>query len=148
MSAATAAAAIAENFRKYLIACEYLQIDPAKIYDVDFIRKRIETVRIQWDKTYEYNQIKKLNKILKWFEKNYVRLVKRGFFGYNFANKCEKLVSKGKLILHEGSVRETYVRGDLSQTNYDYYSRNDKKIALIVIAVFLIFILLIVLLSS
>jgi hypothetical protein len=142
-AASTAAiiAANAESFKKYLITCEYLQIDPTKVYDLDFIKTRIETVRVHWTKSDEIKQVAKLNKSLKWFEKNYLRLAKKGFWSYGFANQCEKHIQKGRLKIHEGSVNDTYILSKLTQNNYDFYSRNDKKHAFIVLGIFLIIIL-------
>ena len=136
IAAAAGAGAVvaAENSeKKYLIACEYLQINPAKVYDLEFIKERIEMVCAHWSKSDEIKQVEKLNKTLKWFEKNYIRLATKGFSNQDFANKFEKLANKGKLIIHEGSVNETYVKCDLCQKNYDFYSR--KKSAIFVISV-------------
>jgi len=136
---AGAAAAIiairAEKFKKYLIACEYLQIDPAKVFELNFIKTRIENVRSHWNDFGEIEELKKLNKNLKWLENNYFKVTKEGFSIYKFAKECDKLVRKGKLKIHEGSVNETYVKCELSQKNYDFYSRNLKRNALIVISV-------------
>ena len=140
---ATTAIAVREaNFRKYLIACEYLQIDPGKVHESDFIKTRIETVRSQWGEPSEIEKLKKLNKSLKWLEKKYFKVTKKRF--YNFAKRCDKLVHKEKLKIHDGSINETYVKCDLSQKNYDFYSRNVKKRAFIIIGVVLVIILLIV----
>ena len=132
----------AENFKKYLIACEYLQIDPAKVYDLDFLITRIEIVRTHWSKSDEIKQVKKLYKRLKWFEKKYLRLVKKGFGNYNFANECEIVVNKGKIKIHEGTVNDTYVKCELSQKNYDFYLRYVKKLVFIVFGVLLVIILI------
>jgi len=147
-AAAVLIAIIRENFRKYLITCEYLQIDPCKVHDLDFIRARIETVRSHWTESEDVIQTKKLEKSLKWFEKNYNKLAKRGFRSLNFASKCEKLVKKGSLIIHEGTVNDIYVKCDLSKKNYDSYHKRrvtakDKKRVLIVVGIiFLIVIFL------
>ena len=125
----------AAKFKKYLIACEYLQIEPAKVYGLDFIKTRIENVRSHWNELDEVKELKKLNKRLKWLEKNYFRVTKEGFSIYKFAKKCDKFVHNGKLKIHEGSVNETYVKCELSQKNYDFYSKNKKRRALIVIGV-------------
>ena len=129
-------------FKKYLLACEYLQIEPAKVYESDFIKTRIEIVRSQWSELDGFEEFKKLNKSLKWFEKHYYKMTKNGFSIFKFAKTCDKLVHKGKLIIHEGSVNESYVKCKLSQNNYDSYSRHVKRNAIIVIGVVLIFILL------
>jgi len=135
-SAITVATGHAEASEKlYLVACEYLQIDPAKVYDLDVIKKRIVFVRTQWTESDGIKQVKKLIKTLKWFEKNYIRLATKGYLNHNFANKFEKLVNKGKLTIHEGSVNETYVKCELCQKNYEYYSKSPKKRAILVICV-------------
>ena len=130
------------QFKKYLLSCEYLQIDPAKVYDLDFIKNRIEILRSHW---IELNEIEKLNENLKWFEKNYLRLTKKGFRNYNFASRCEKLVTKGKLRVDEISVSDVYVKRELSQKNYDFYSRNKRKRAPVVFAILLVIIILLTL---
>jgi hypothetical protein len=132
---ATAVAVVVESMsvKNYLIACEYLQIDPAKVFDLDFIKARIEIVCAHWSKSDEVKQVEKLNKTLKWFEKNYVKLAMKGFSNQNYSNKFEKLANKGELIIHEGSVNETYVKGELCQTNYDFYSGKVKRQAYILI---------------
>jgi len=119
--------------KKYLIACEYLQIDPAKVYDLEFIKKRIEFVRVQWSVSDGIENVEKLNKTLQWFEKDYISLTKKGFFNQDYANKFEKLVTKGKLKIHEGSVNETYAKCDLCQKNYEYYSRKNRAVYVICI---------------
>ena len=62
-AAAPAVAIVAESMseKKYLIACEYLQINPTKVYDFDFIKARIELVCTHWSKS---NEMKKLDKTL------------------------------------------------------------------------------------
>jgi len=35
-------------FRNYLISCEYMQIDPSKVHDLESIRQRTEYVISQW----------------------------------------------------------------------------------------------------
>ena len=126
-AAAPAVAIVAEAMseKKYLIACEYLQIDPAKVYDLDFIKARIEIACAHWSKS---DEMKKLNKTLQWFEKNYISLTKKGFLNQDYANKFEKLANKGKLKIHEGSVNETYAKCDLCQKNYEYYSRKKRTL--------------------
>ena len=145
---AAVAAARAINFKKYLIACEYLQIDPAKACELDFIKTRIEIVRSHWNESNKVEDLKKLNKSLKWLEKKYVRVTKKGFTIYNFTKKCDKLVRKGKLIIHEGSVNETYVKCELSQKNYDFYSKNKKRNAFIILGVMLVIILLTIIVTN
>ena len=150
-SSSSAVAAIiavrAVKFKKYLIACEYLQIDPAKVYELDFIKTRIEIVRSYWSELSEIENIKKLNKSLKWLEKNYNRITRKGFSIYKFAEKCDKLVHKGKLKIHEETVNETYVKCELSKKNYDFYSIYKKRNALIVIGIMLVIMLLMIVLN-
>ena len=38
-----------DNLCNYLVACEYLQIDPTKAYSYEFIDERIECVLSQWN---------------------------------------------------------------------------------------------------
>ena len=147
-SAAAAIIAVREaNFRKYLIACEYLQIEPAKVYELDFIKTRIEIVRSHWGEFSEIEELKKLNKSLNWLEKNYNRVTRKGFSIYKFAKRCDKLIHKGKLKIHEGTVNETYVKREISRKNYDFYSRNKKRNALIVIGVVIVIMLLMIVLN-
>ena len=138
-----AAGAVEDYFKKYLIACEYLQIDPTKVYELEFIKQRIVTVRSQWFESDGIAQVKKLNKRLNWFENNYLKLAKKGFWNYGFTERSEKLSNKGKLKIHEGSVHDTYVKCELSQKNYDFYSRNHTMYFLIVIGILLAILMLI-----
>ena len=132
------------DFKKYLIACEYLQIEPAKVYELDYIKNRIEIVRSHWNELDKVEEIKKLNQSLDWLEKNYVRVTKKDFSTYGFAKECDILAQKGELIIHEGSINETYVKCELSQKNHDFYSRNDERNGLIAIGVVLVFVLIII----
>ena len=117
---------IEEKFRQYLISCEYLQIDPSKVYEWDFVQNRIEILRNHFDKS---GDTKRMNELLNWFEEYYPN----DPWGYNFIKKSAKLVRKGKLIIHEGTVSETFVVSELTQKNCDHFSRNDMKVALILI---------------
>ena len=149
-SSATAAIVVirAKNFKRYLIACEYLQIEPNKVHELEYIKSRIETVRSQWNVSDGAEELKKLDKSLKWLINNYIRVTRNGFSIYKFVKRCDKLVHKGKLMIHEGSVNETYVKCRLSQINYDFYSKNIKRNVFIAICVILAFMLIMLLLGS
>lgn len=53
-------------YRNYFITCEYLQIDPKKEYELDYINQRIEHVLSCWSEADE--GYKKLTKELKIFK--------------------------------------------------------------------------------
>jgi len=53
-----------ERVKNYLIACEYLQMDPSKVYDVDTIRQRMENVLSQWGHGDDPDDVREIRTIL------------------------------------------------------------------------------------
>jgi len=123
-------AVIEENFRKYMVACEYLQIDPSKVHDIVFVKERAELVLSKWGSTDDPGSVKKLRKNLNWFVKQYESLTRGGLLGEDLANKCEMLVKKGKMSIQFGTINKEYVKRELRQDNYDSYAKVQNKIAL------------------
>lgn len=127
-AAVIVAIAMEEDFKNYLIVCEYLQIDPSCAYDPAWIGERVSNVLSEWQNCGDEKLFKKLDKKLKWFAKNYKTFAKSGFLGYGFVKQCQKLVAKGKLQLASGTVNEKYEKRELTQLNYDFYKKpNGKK---------------------
>lgn len=133
MSASAMAAVVEEYFKKFLIACEYMQIDPSKIHNQDFISQRIGVVLSQWDEKYDDpKDVKKINKLLKWFDKNYTWLIGKW---YLFARRCERMMAKGQLTLAEGTVVSDYHKTQLTDQNYKTYYKVYSKQALIALGI-------------
>ncbi|MCL1945250.1 MAG: hypothetical protein FWF56_05565 [Firmicutes bacterium] len=97
-------------FKKYLNACECLQIDPSVIYSDDYIEHRAN----QGLSVYSNNEsiLKKYNKNARWLMNNYYRCFK---FGYSFDKYCAKLVQKGILIV---DVNEEAIENKDITTNW------------------------------
>ena len=112
-------ASIENEYKRYLIACEYLQIDPSKIYVQEFIDRRADYALSLWSEQDDSKQLKKLGKILKWFKKNYGKLISEKWTGYKFADRAAKEIAKGKFTLHPETVNAEYQKRELTQTNYD-----------------------------
>ena len=134
ISTAAIVAAMEDEFRRYLTACEYLQIDPAKAYDIRFIRERSELVISQWGPSDDPRSVKKLQKILKWFVKHYDYLTRGGMLGQIFAERSADLVKKGKLNIQFGTVNDNYFKKELRQDNYDGYAKAQNRIAWFAVA--------------
>lgn len=127
MSVIPAIVAVENYYKRYVIACEYLQIDPSKTSGKEFIGQRIDYVFSQWSEQDDAKQFRKLEKSLKWFKKYYDKLVGAKILtGYNFANRSAKEISKGKMTLHAGTVNAEYQKRELAQTNYDSKKWYDK----------------------
>jgi len=133
MSAAVIAV-IEENFRRYMTACEYLQIDPTKVHDIEFIKERVELVLSKWGPSDDPKSVKKLRKSLKWFVKHYEHLTRGGILGEDVTNKCDTLIKKGKMSIQFGTVNKNYVKRELRQDNYDSYAKVQNRIALFAVA--------------
>ncbi|MCL1901251.1 MAG: hypothetical protein FWG51_02500 [Firmicutes bacterium] len=134
MSSAAAVIAVQEEyFKKYMICCEYLQIDPSLIHEITFIEQRIADFFEVWnDESIDEKTLKKLNKTFKWFLKYYQKLANSGFFNYGFARRCEKLIAKGQIqITHE----EIFAKKELRHDNYDLYAKRQNKIAFIALGI-------------
>ncbi|MCL2521554.1 MAG: hypothetical protein FWE36_01690 [Erysipelotrichales bacterium] len=114
----------AEYFKKYLIFCEYLQIDPSQEYDLSYISKRIKGALDKWDEDDNDYERKKLEKSLHHLEKNY-----KSFIGFwcKFSKKCRDMIKKGKLTIHPETVNNDYIKKGLSQRNYDCYAKQNRK---------------------
>ena len=123
-------AAIEDEFRRYMLACEYMQIDPSKVHDLYLIKERAELVLSQWGPTDDPKTLRKLRKTLDWFVKRYEYLTRGGILGQDFAGKCDALVKKGKMSIQFGTVNERYTKRELRQDNYNSYAKDQNKIAL------------------
>ena len=121
---------IIEYYKKYLIACEYLQIDPSHYYSVDFVRKRVDYALSKWD----YNNLgyKKFKRNVIWLKRNYKYCA--GLW-YGFVKKSEKYVRKGKLIVHSYTITREYTNRPLSQMNYDYYIKKERRLTWITVII-------------
>ena len=126
MSVVPAIAAVENYYKRYVIACEYLQIDPSKTYEKEFVDQRVEYALSQWSEQDDAKQLKKLEKSLKWFKKSYNKLVSAKLTDFNFANRCAKEISKGKMKLHGETVNAVYQKREPAQTNYDSKKWYDK----------------------
>jgi hypothetical protein len=125
-------AVIESNFRKYLTACEYLQIDPAVAYESRLIKERADLVLSQGndgDAGYE-----ELHKIVTWFVRHFERLTDVSMFGNKFAARCDRMVKMGKLKIHAGTVNGTYVKKELRHDNYDAYAKIQSKVVWFAVA--------------
>ena len=126
MSVVPAIIAIEDTYKKYVIACEYLQIDPSKVYEKEFIDRQVESVLSQWSEQDGEKQFKRLQKSLNWFKKSYTKLIGIKWTQFNFSSRCAKEIAKGKMTLHEGTVNDEYLKKELTQINYDSKKWIDK----------------------
>jgi len=133
MSAAVIAI-IEENFKRYMAACEYLQIDPAKVHDIKFINERTELVLLQWNEDDDPRSVKRLRKDLNWFVKQYEYLTRGGLLGQDLAGKCDMLIKKGKLSIQFGTISKDYAKKEPQHLNYDSYAKAQNRIALFAVA--------------
>jgi len=123
-------AAIEDEFRRYVVACEYLQIDPSKVYDLDLIKERVEHVLSQWGPSDDPKTLKKLRKSLDWLVKRYEYLTRGGILGMDHAGKCDALIKNGKMVIQFGTVNKNYMKKELRQDNYNSYAKDQNKLAL------------------
>jgi len=119
------AAARTRKYKLYLIACEYLQIDPSWEYSIDFIYGRADYAISLWNKN-EAGCIEFKEKVL-WLAFNYEKCA--GWYG--FVKKSQKAVDKGRLIIHPRTISRGYYKRPLSQINYDFYAKEQNKIGCI-----------------
>ena len=119
MSIVPIIAMIENYYKRYIVACEYLQVDPSKIYEKEFIDQRTDYILSQWSEEDDAKQLKKLEKSLKWFKKSYDKLVSTKQTDFNFANRCAKEIVKGKMKLHDETVNADYQKKELTQINYN-----------------------------
>jgi hypothetical protein len=136
-------------FKDYLIACEYLQIDPTQKYAPEFINDRADTALTLWNEAdFYYWQFRK---IILWLKENYKTCVG---FRYGFARKAKKSTAKKRLVIHTGTVAAKYEKKPPTQANYDGYEKAQDKYMrkistiLLPIAIPILIILLIILLNS
>jgi len=114
----------AEYYKKYLIFCEYLQIDPSQEYDIKFISERVKYALEKWDEDDNEYERKKIEKGLYHLEKNY-----KSFIGFwcKFAKKSRDMIKKDKLTVYLETVTDEYIKRRLSQRNYDDYAKKNRK---------------------
>jgi hypothetical protein len=122
----------ASYFKQYLIACEYLQIDPSVVYELEFISRRAESALAQWNASDDQKLLKAFAKSMKYFVKNY-----NGWMSYwhRFAKKCDELIKKEQLKIFSGTVNAEYQKKELTRMNYDFYAKKQDEAALIALAV-------------
>jgi hypothetical protein len=130
--AAAIAALEASYFKQYLIACEYLQIDPSVVYELEFISRRAESALARWNASDDQKSFKALAKSMKYFVKNY-----NGWTGrwHRFAKRCDELIKKEQLKIFSGTVNAEYQKKELTRMNYDFYAKKQDKAALIGLAI-------------
>ncbi|MDR3263411.1 MAG: hypothetical protein LBT30_03790 [Clostridiales bacterium] len=121
-----------QYYKRYLIACEYLQIDPTFEYSVEDINNRIKFALSQWAAEENQNDYKKFRKTLLWLLKSYKYCV--GWW-YGFVKKSKKLLDKGQLIINIDTVSLEYIKKPIEQTNYDFYANKQNKMTLILLAI-------------
>jgi hypothetical protein len=118
------------SFRRYIIVCEYMQIDPSTVYDSRFIKERAESILSQWGAGDDPISGKKIRKEIAWIYDQYDYLTKSGLLGHDYAGRSAELIRRGKLTLHEGTVNEGYVKKELRHENYDVYANARTKMVL------------------
>jgi hypothetical protein len=125
-----------DHFRDHVVACEYLQIDPSKAYDIEFIRSRTHNVLSQWTDGGDPALTEEMRRTLE----RYLKAMSAGAHGTHaaknvfcgtvikamtpsetFAERCVKLTAEGRMRTLPGTVSETYVKKDLGHENFDYY---------------------------
>ena len=119
-----------QYYKRFLIACEYLQIDPSHSYPIDYVRDRVNYALSCWSgNEAEY---RKFRKNVVWLRRNY-----RACAGiwYGFVKKSKKLTNKGHLVVHFLTVSGEYSKQPLTQTNYDFYAKNQNKFTIIALAI-------------
>jgi len=131
----------ADYYKKYLIICEYLQINPSVKYGLDFIYKRVEDVLSLWNENESnYNELKEL---AAWFKKNYNSLI--GIW-YGFSKKTSRLLLRKKFCIYSNTISDAYVKKPLTQNNYESYKVYYKKTELITLIISIPLIILVVVL--
>jgi len=112
--------AMEELFKRYLIVCEYMQIDPCTVYDAGYIEERAVHILSQWDNG-DAATADMLAKELRWFAKEYGRLAGKGFMKRDFAYRCSLFIKKKYLSIYPGTVSKEYRKKELRHINYDSY---------------------------
>ncbi|MDR0334944.1 MAG: hypothetical protein LBH69_03570 [Methanomassiliicoccaceae archaeon] len=109
-------------FKRYLIMCEYMQIDPCNVYDTEYIEKRAEEMLSQWNDGDGPEIVKELRDETKWFVKDYGKLAGKGFLKRDFAYRCSLFIQKKYLRIHPGTISKDYHKKELKHQNYDAYA--------------------------
>ncbi|MCL2143126.1 MAG: hypothetical protein FWH44_02565 [Methanomassiliicoccaceae archaeon] len=60
---AIAAKIARDNLKNYLIACEYIQIDPSEAHDITFIERRVRHVLSKWGRGDDPNDVRTLRTV-------------------------------------------------------------------------------------
>jgi len=151
VGAAAAMARQEEELKRYLIVCEYLQIDPLKIHDIKFIHERIDIVLSQWSSDEDPKSFEMLLSALSIFitEMGLMKdpgtnpLLKlrnapkeRGSHAFKaeglyvrpirnntkfYADYSAMRMEEGKLAIDPSTVNEVYEKKGLTQNNRDNY---------------------------
>ena len=113
-----------EVFKRYLIVCEYMQIDPCSVRTAEFIKERAELILSRWEGDDDKDSFNMLKDELAWFVKEYEVLTGKGLLKRDFAYRCSLFLKEKHFRIHAGTVNKVYVKRELKHLNCDSYLEN------------------------
>jgi len=113
-----------EHFKRYLIVCEYMQIDPCHARTAEFVKERAEHILSRWNEDDDKDTLNILKEEFGWFVKEYEKLTGKGLLKRDFAYRCSLFLKEKHFRIHAGTVNKVYVKRELRHLNCDSYIEN------------------------